>query len=224
MYDDFEKAIQEAGKLLNIKGEVIPATLDNARLCALLENGQEIIGETNIDIPKHDGRLKIKKVYLRPSCQTNKRALRAIAQARLIIIGPGDLFSSILPNLLVQGIPRAIRKSKAKKVYVCNLMTKFGETTGFRAVDFVKTLEKYLGSNTINYLILNDKRPSINRIRKYEKEKASYVEYEKSDFSNQKFQIIEDNFLRPRGFIRHHPDKLARAILGILKSHSFNYK
>lgn len=217
MYGDFEKAIQEASKLLNIKGKVIPATLDDAQLCAILENGQEIVGETNIDIPKHNGRLSIKKIELRPCCRANKRAIQAIAQANLIVIGPGDLFSSILPNLLVKGISKAIKKSEAKKVYICNLMTKFGETNNFTALDFVQTLEKYLGADILDYVIINNKRPSIKRISKYEKEKAIFVEYQKSDFKNKKFQIIENNFLRPQGFIRHCPDKLARELFYLCK-------
>lgn len=216
IFGDFEKAIQKASKLLRVRGEVIPATLDNAKLCAILENGQEIIGESNIDIPKHNGFLKIKKAYLKPPCQANKKALLAIKQADLIVIGPGDLFSSIIPNLLVKGIPQAIKKSRAKKVYVCNLMTKFGETYGFEAIDFIKVIEDYLGKQIIDYLILNNKKPSPARILKYEKEGASFVHYQKTDFKNKKFKIIEDNFLRPRGFIRHHPEKLAKTLFGLL--------
>ncbi len=219
MYGDFEKAITEAGKLLNIKGRVIPSTLDNARLFAQLENGQIIKGETNIDIPKHNGRLKIKKVYLKPRCKANKQALKAISKADLIIIGPGDLYTSIIPNLLVKGIPQAIRKSKAKKIYICNLMTKFGETNNFKGKDFVETIEKYLGKNVLNYVVFNNKKPSKARIAKYEKEKANFVEYNKKDFSSpqkQNFQIIEGNFLRTRGFIRHCPEKLAKTIMKIL--------
>lgn len=217
MYGDFEKAIQKAAKILNVKGEVIPATLDDARLYAVLENGQKIVGETNIDIPKHDGRLRIEKVYLQPPCRANRRALRAINRANLITIGPGDLFSSIIPNLLVKGIPEAVRKSRAKKVYICNLMNKFGETYNFTVLDFVKTIEKYLGENVIDYVILNKKKPSFQRIAKYERERASFVEYQKSDFKGRNFKIIEDNFLRLRGFIRHHPDKLAETIVKIIK-------
>ncbi|MCD6528301.1 YvcK family protein, partial [bacterium] len=139
MSGSFEKAINLAGRLLNIKGEVIPSTFTNACLFAQLENGKIIKGETNIDIPKHNGNLKIKKVWLEPSCQPNPQALKKISLAHLIIIGPGDLFSSIIPNLLVKGIPEAIKRSGAKKIFICNLMTKFGETTNFKGKDFVET-------------------------------------------------------------------------------------
>lgn len=211
----FEKAIEKTGKLLKIKGEVIPSTLDNAHLIAKLENGKVIRGETNIDLPKHDGRLKIEKVWLGPPCQANPKAIKKILAANLIVIGPGDLFSSILPNLLVKRISQAIKKSRAKKVYICNLMTKFGETTSFTGGDFVKTIEKYLGENVLDFVIFNNKKPSAQRIKKYEKEKATFVKYNKKDPLLKKYQIIEGDFLRKKGFIRHDPAKLAKALLRI---------
>lgn len=216
MRGNFERAIDEAGKILNVKGKVVPSTLDNARLCAKLENGEKIIGETNIDVPKHNGNLKIVDLYFSPSCRANPRALKSILEANLIVIGPGDLFSSILPNLIIPEISMAFRESKARKVYVCNLMTKFGETTGFRAIDFVAILEKYLSENTLDYVILNNRWPSRGRILKYEKEKAELVKYDHRDFENKKFKIIEGDFLRPRGFIRHNPHKLGEAIFNLL--------
>ncbi|KPJ56778.1 hypothetical protein AMJ49_03845 [Parcubacteria bacterium DG_74_2] len=216
MYGDFEKAIAEAGKLLNIKGKVIPSTLDSARLFAQLENGKIIKGETNIDIPKHNSKLKIENVFLKPKCKINKQASQTITKANLIIIGPGDLYTSIIPNLLVKQIPQAIQKSRAKKIYICNLMTKLGETNNFSGKDFVETIEKYLGKNVLNYVIFNNKKPSKARVIKYEKEKAGFVEYNKKDFENKNFQTIEANFLRNRGFIRHCPEKLAKTIMKIL--------
>lgn len=227
---NFEKAIEEAGKILNIKGEVIPVTLQNTNLYAILENGQIIEGETNIDVPKHNPNLKIEKVYLKPKVKANERAKSAILKADLIVIGPGDLYTSIIPNLLIEGIPEAIRKSKAKKVHVCNLMTKFGETNNFTGLDFVREIEKYLGrpvkpsraaggpvlGKFLDYVIFNNKKPSISRIKKYEKEGATFVKYTKKNFKKEKFKIIEGNFLRKRGFIRHDPDKLAKVLLKIL--------
>ncbi len=215
---DFEKAIEEAGKILNIKGEVIPVTLKNTNLYALLENGQIIEGEANIDVPKHDPNLNIKKVYLKPQARANKRAISAILKADVIIIGPGDLYTSIIPNLLVQGIPQAIKKSLAKKVYVCNLMTKFGETNNFTGPDFIKEIEKYFGKKFLDYVIFNNKKPLASRIAKYEKKGATFVKYNKKDFQREKFKIIEGNFLRKKGFIRHDPIKLAQTTLRITNS------
>jgi len=213
---NFEKAIEEAGKILNIKGKVIPVTLQNTNLCAILENDQIIEGEENIDVPKHNPNLKIEKVYLKPQVKANKRAIKAILRADLIIIGPGDLYTSIIPNLLVKGIPEALKKSKGKKVYVCNLMTKLGETNNFTGSDFVREIEKYLKGKILDYVIFNNKKPSPSRIEKYEKEGAQFVKYDKKDFREAKFKIIAGNFLRKRGFIRHDPQKLAKVLLRIL--------
>ncbi len=213
----FEKAIEEAGRILDIKGEVVPVTLQSTHLYAELENNQTIKGETNIDIPKHDPTLKIKKIYLKPKAKANKRAKSAISKADLIVIGPGDLYTSILPNLLVKGIPEAIRKSKAKKVYVCNLMTKRGETNKFCRLDFVEEIEKYLSGKFLDYVIVSNKKPSSARIAKYEKEGAIFVKCNSKNNSRKKPKIIKGDFSRKKGFIRHDPNKLAKIFIELIK-------
>ena len=215
---DFEKAVEEAGKLLNIKGEVIPVTLQNTNLYAVLENGQVIEGEDNIDVPKHDPNLKIEKVYLKPQVKINPRARLAILKADLIIIGPGDLYTSIIPNLLVKSISRAVSESKAKKVYICNLMTKFGETNNFTGPDFIKEVERYLGGKFLDYVVFNNKKPSSTRVAKYEKEEAGFIKCNKDSFKGKKMKVIKGDFLRKKGFIRHDPNKLAKTLLKILES------
>jgi uncharacterized cofD-like protein len=214
----FESALSEAGKLLNTRGEVIPVTLGNTNLYALLEDGKVIEGEADIDVPKHNANLKIEKVYLKPKVKANKKALSAIREADLIIIGPGDLYTSIIPNLLVRGIPEAIKKSRAKKVYICNLTTKFGETNNFTSPDFVCSLERYLGKNILDFVIINTKKPTKERILKYEKEKAAFVKCQNKNFMNRKIKIIKGNFLRKKGFIRHDPERLAKVLLKILEN------
>ncbi len=212
----FERAIEEVGKILNIKGRVIPSTLEDSHLFAELENGEVIKGEADIDIPKHDGNLKVKKVWLEPAdCEANPKALQAIGEASLVVIGPGDLFTSVLPNFLAKGVVEAARASKAKKVYVCNLMTKFGETNRFTARTFVDELEHYIGQNMLDYVLVNTRRPSAARIKEYEKEKAEFVEYNKEDFKGKDFTIIEENLLRKQGFIRHDSDILAKLLYKI---------
>ena len=212
----FEKAIDQAGKILHIKGRVIPSTLQDCHLVARLENGSMVRGEVNIDVPKHDGNIPIAQVWLDPPCKANPKAIQALKEADLIVIGPGDLFSSILPNFLVKGIRDTVRKSRAKKVYVCNLMTKFGETMKFRAMDFVTTIEKYLGANTLDYVILNKKKPSPERVKKYEKEKAEFVSYDLNDFRRKRSQVLQADLLRSHGFIRHDSDKLAKLLISLM--------
>lgn len=215
-FGNFEKALEEAGKLLSIQGEVIPSTMQHISLVARLENGKLVEGETEIDVPKHDGRLRIQKIWLSPKAKANPKALSALKTADLIILGPGDLFSSIIPNLLVEGISSAIKKSKAKKVFVCNIMTKFGETTGFTAEDFLSILEKYLGKSIIDYFIVNKTKPSQERVKKYEKEKAEFVRYDKEVLQKKVETVVEADLLRKTGFIRHDSDKLAKVLFSLV--------
>lgn len=216
IYGDPQKAIDEMERILQVKGEVIPSTFGDAKLYAKLEGGRVIAGETNIDVPQHDGRLRIEDVWMDPPCSANPKALNAIKKADLIIIGPGDLFSSIVPNFLANGIPQAIRKSPAKKVYVCNLMTKFGETFGFKAVDFIGIIEKYLGQDVLDFVVLNKQKPSKDRIAQYEKQGAQFVAWKKEDFISKKYKIVEGSFLSKKGFIRHDPSALAKTILKLV--------
>ncbi len=149
---------KDINKIFQIKGKVIPVTLENAHLYAKLENNQIIEGETNIDIPKHDTHLKIKEIFIKPKVQANNEAIRAIKKADVIILGPGDLYTSIIPNFLVNGISESIKKSRAKKIFICNLQNKLGETNGFYPADFVLEIEKYLGKNVLDHVILPDKK------------------------------------------------------------------
>lgn len=209
----FDQAIGEAARILGVRGTVLPVTLDNVRLCAKLENGSVIRGETNIDIPKHDARLKIKKLFLDPQASVNKKAREAIISADMIVMGPGDLYTSVVPNLIVRGVREAIRKSRAKKIYVVNLMTKWGETNGFAAQDFMGTIEKYIGLGQLDYAIINSKRPSADRLKLYEKESAEFVA---ADSLGSKPTPILGDFIRRQGFIRHDPDKLARVLVSLI--------
>ena len=204
----FAQAVEEAGKILKIKGEVIPVTLDNTRLFAELENGQVIKGETNIDIPKHDGSLRIKKIWLDPEARMNPKAGEAILAADLVIIGPGDIYSSLIPNLLVNGMSEAIKRSKATKLYICNLMTKRGETHDFKAEDFVSEIEKY---TPLDFALFNTKKPSEEILKKYKKAKSEFVE--PPAFSP---KVILADLLAEDGFIRHDSGKkLADVILSL---------
>ncbi|MEW6407706.1 MAG: gluconeogenesis factor YvcK family protein [Patescibacteria group bacterium] len=227
---NFQQAVLEASKILNIKGEVIAVTTDKVNLCAKLEDGKVIFGESNIDRAfGFSGKLKIKKAYLKPQGKITLKARKAIITANAIILGPGDLYTSIIPNLLVAGVCNAIKKSKAKKIYICNLMTKFGETHGFNVSNYVLTLEKYLGKNVLNFVLYNTKKPAKPILDHYKKEKEFFVEIDPENFpSNIKF--IGKNFLnkeivqRCQGvsvshLVRHNPDKLAETILKIIKKY-----
>jgi uncharacterized cofD-like protein len=213
----FSQAIKEASKILGIKGKILPVTLDKTRLFARLENNYLVVGETNIDIPKHDPKLQIKEIFLNPKAKANPEVLKEIKKADFIIIGPGDLYSSILPNFLVKGVKEAVKKSKAKKIYVLNIMTKYGETNKFKASDFIKVLEKYLGKGVIDYILINSEKPKAKYLKKYQKEKAQPVEFDKKNFNSfKKYKIITAPLLRKGPLLRHDPYKLAKVINKII--------
>jgi len=206
------EAIKESAHILNIKGTVLPVTIDNSNLCAVLENGQIIKGETNIDIPKHDTKNHIESIFLEPEAYVFSEVVDAILQADVIVIGPGDLYTSVIPNLLVNGVPEAIKQSKAKKIYVCNLMTKNGETDGFKASDFVKEIEKYLKTN-LDFVICNSKIGSKDLLEKYSKEKAFPVLVDAENLK--KFRLVSKNLITEPELIRHDSSKLADEIIKI---------
>lgn len=220
----FEKGVKCAAQILAIDGEVIPVTTQNTDLWAELENGQKIRGEANIDRPHHDANLKITKVWLQPRAKVNPRALEAIKEADLVVIGPGGFYTSVIPNLLVQGLALALQKSQSKKVFVCNLMTKFGETNNFEVDDFVAGIEKYLGKSCLDYVIFNEAKFPKKLLRRYAKEKKAPVKFS-AEKRNKNIKYISADLTSHKILIRHDPEKLARLIMKILdREDGFKYQ
>lgn len=211
----FDKAIKEAAKILLVQGQVLPVTLKNARLYAELDNGKIVRGENNIDVPKHDTGAAIKKIWLKPLAVINPEVADAILKADAVLIGPGDLYTSLIPNLLVKGMNEVLKKSRAKKIYFVNVMTKHGETHGFRASDFLRILENYLGKGILDFVVVNIKKPGWSRMKNYVQEKAELVEFDKENFAGQP-TIITADLLRVKGLVRHDPDKIAGLVRMIL--------
>lgn len=209
----FDRAIEEAGKILSVKGRVIPVTLKTSALMAELEDGAIIKGESNIDIPKHNGNLRICRVWLEPSAQLNPSARNAIMRADVVVIGPGDLYSSIVPNLLVGGMKSVLRRTRAKVIYFTNLMTKFGETRGFRASDFIHTVQQYVGKGVLDYVALNKTKPAPARLRPYILEKAEYVEADMDRCVGVGMPTpIVVPLMRRKDLIRHDSDRIAEVV------------
>lgn len=222
-----KKAISEIGKILRIKGNVVPITFTkNTNLCVDLADGKTIVGETHIDVlEKTTQRAKIVKAYLKPEAELNEDARKAIEQANCIIIGPGDLYTSIIPNLLVTGVKNTIKNSRSKKIFVMNLMTKSGQTTGYSAKDHMDDLEKYLGKNVIDYVLINSKMPSKATLSWYEEfgEHPVVGEINATNYKVVRKSLIKDVIIKAdrndelrRGIIRHDPEKLAREIISII--------
>ena len=208
---DMVRAVKESSNVLSIRGRVLPSTLDDMKLVAEMEDGRIIHGESNI--PEAHG--KIKRLFTDPqNCRALDDVITAIRDAELIILGPGSLFTSVIPNLLIQEISHEIAKSNAKKIYVCNIMTQPGETDGFTVAEHVNALMKHAGSKRIiDTVLVNDFMPS-NLAKKYELSGSFPVKF---DYENLKKlgvkvfsrKLIEDN---KEGFVRHSSNRVARAI------------
>jgi len=208
---DFPTAIEVAAELLEVKGQVVPATLDDVHLNAELENGQVIYGETNIDIPKHNPELKIKRVFLEPKAFAYKKAIASIMDSDLVVIGPGDLYTSIIPNLLVEGLVAALKATNAKVIYVCNVMTKYGETNNFSASDFIKELQRY-SNQAIDHVIVNTTKPSSELSESYAKENSFFV---MPDVRGKPQHVTKADLISSSVLFRHDCKKLAKVIMEI---------
>jgi uncharacterized cofD-like protein len=214
-HGDLLMAIQDAQELLDTAGDVLPVTLDHATLCATLENGDVIKGETHIDtrgIGHPEELPAIRQLFLRETAAACPQALRAIRRADAIIIGPGDLYTSILPNLLVDGIAESIRAAEGVKIYVCNLMTKHGETDGFQASDFVREVHRYLGGR-VDRVVLHDGSFPDHLVAAYQLEQRHPV---RADLAAVREMVpdVEVERLVADGhdhYVRHDPERLMRA-------------
>ncbi len=189
-----KSALASSHKILKVRGKIAPASFDKVTLFAELENGEIAEGETNIDIPKHDGNIKIKKIFLKPVPEANSEAILEIGKADLIIIGPGDLYSTILPNFLVPRIAEAVRKSKSQKIFIVNPRNKFGETNDFFVEDFVNEAEKYLGAQ-IDFAIYNSGILSDNKLIECKKTKLMFANPVKAGKDLDKNKFIGKNLL-----------------------------
>jgi len=224
----FEKALELAGEILKTKGKVIPVTLDNTRLVAETESGNFIIGEHKIDLKEEP----IKSISFQPKPSPNPEAIRRILQSDAVVIGPGDVYTSILPNLLVDGIADALRDTKAVKIYICNIMTQKNHTHNFKVIDFVSLFEKLLGEGIFDVVIYNTKEPSQKFLESYAYEEEYPVRFDPEDFKGKKIIFIGEDLLSEkipqiskgdklnRALIRHDPFKTASLIYRVLKTKS----
>lgn len=209
-----DRAIQDAGRILAIRGKVLPVTLNSTHLCARLVNGDIIVGEANIDVREEDEPLRIDYVYLDPKAYVYRPVVDELEHADIIVLGPGDLYTSIIPNLLVEGVPEAIRRSPAKKAYVCNLMTKHGESDGFRASDFIKEVQAYLGGpGALDCAIVHKGSLPESVVLRYKAERAAPVMADLAECARLVPTVIHEPLASADHLVRHDPDRLADAVL-----------
>ncbi len=208
---DMFRAIIESSKVLSIRGRVLPSTLDDMRLSAIMEDGTVIRGESNIP----ESGKKIKKLFTEPEdCTPLADVIVAIQEADLIILGPGSLYTSIIPNILIKEIADAVEKAKAKKIYICNIMTQPGETDGFSVSDHIKTiLEHAQNKKIINTVLVNDELDQ-EVIDYYKKVDSHPVRLDKDKIKEMGIGIVRKKLIADNKtkLIRHSPTRLARAI------------
>ncbi len=228
---NFSDAVDTASEILRINGTVIPSTLDNVRLkmewpeASLILSGERVIDSNYF---KYDPRRA--KLSLVPDATANPTAVRAIEQADLVVIAPGDLYSSIGPLLVIDGIKDALLKTDATCVYVSNLVTKNGQTTGFTVSDHAAEIERFVGEKFLDYVLYNDQLPSKELEKKYKTEKAFSTKVDKLALSKASYEAIPGNFLGEiankkhneafkvkRSFIRHDADAVACILVSLVK-------
>ncbi len=224
----FEKGVEEASKILKLKGRVLPGTFDNINICAELEDGT-LLKEEDAIIDRHNdevyNRSPIKRVFHDPIARSNEKAIQAIEDADLIVLSPGSLFTSIISNLLVRGIPEAISRSGAKKVYVCNIMSQVSQTYGYKASDHVKKIKEYLDGD-LDFVVLNNKMPSEELIEAYKAENAHLIENDIDEIENLDVSVIAEDLLddvkekkilwEKKNLLRHDPDKISELLVGLV--------
>ncbi len=218
----FETAVEEAGRILSIKGKVIPITINPVRLKMLLDNGKLLNGEKEIYISTEIDQ-GFRSIFLDPIPKVNPRALDEIKNADLIILGPGGLYSSLIPILLVEGVSKALRETKAVKVLVINLMNRKGQTTAFKGSDHLKELKKYLGKDVFDHIIFNNGKPPQELVKCYEQE-GNLVENDllhdsriiQTDLLSSELKELQPGDLLKRNLIRHDHKKLAQVLMGII--------
>jgi uncharacterized cofD-like protein len=226
MTGSFSSGLRMVEKVLNIKGRVLPVTNDNTNLYIKLKNGEILKSQNEINHNNKIQKIGIKNIYLEPQAKPNREAIKKIKEADIIIIGPGNHYCSVIPNLIVEGIPEAIYKSQAKVIYICNLVNKKGHTENFQLTDYTNQINSFFPAPRIDKVLFNTQKPAEEIKNKYEfygedlvkfKSKANldYQVREADILSNIKPNYSQaDSISELRSFIRHDPDKLAREILG----------
>ena len=228
------KAVEQTCRLLGVQGNIIPVTFDNSQLIARYDNGRQLLGEHQIDEPTEEfADRKIIELETIPEANANPEAIDAILKANVIVFSPGDLYTSILSNVVVKGIKEAIKRSKAKKVFIVNLMTKYGQTNHFKASDFCFELSKYLDGRNPDYVLINKAQKLNKKIAlRYAEEKAELVVDDLSEHPENLYgtKIIRGDFTSKeiyekakgdkliRSLVRHDSKKLAKAIIAIAQN------
>ncbi len=210
----FAKAIPVLAELLDIEGQILPITEDNAELVGITEDNKKVYGETSITKTKK----KIKRITYDKEVKANPDVLEAINEADLIIFSSGSLLTSILPNIIINDVVKSIKRSKAPKLYICNLVTQPGETDDYKVSDHIKVLEQYLGKNTINIVLANNVAIPAKLAEKYAtEEQKDPVQLDSDVLEKMNVRVIQDKiYTIEDGYLRHDTLKTAYLVFSIL--------
>ncbi len=207
---DFAEAVRVSSRVLAIRGRIFPSTICNVTLEAVLENGQRVHGETRITA----SRSPIRKLMLvPPHVRPLPEAIDAIREADLILIGPGSLYTSILPNLLITEIANSIARSRAPRVYIANLMTQPGETTNYSVAAHLQAIQEQVKPRIVDCVVVNQQKVSALVAQRYRREGATQVNADVDALKKLRVRVLLGDLLDERGKIRHHSERLARLLL-----------
>jgi len=213
----FDEAVKRMSDVLAITGRVLPVTTADVNLEAEFENGTRVVGESKIFRLKKQQKCRIKRVRLVPEkAEPSPEVIDAITEADMIVLGPGSLYTSVIPNLLVSGVGEAIAASKAIKVYVCNVMTQEGETEGYTAFDHVRSLFEHSSDRLFDICLVNSGQVSRNVVMNYDKEGACPTEIDRGKFAEAGIELIEKPLIAEgENLARHNPQRLAAELMAI---------
>lgn len=211
---DIRTAVDRLRKLFNIKGKILPVTTEKVVLMAEKENGKIVEGESHIPVIGE----KIKRVYYKDEVEAPEENLKALEEADLIIFGIGSLYTSIIPNLLLKGIKESLKKSKAKKIYICNAMQQPGETEGYTVSDHIKAINDNIGEGVIDSVIVDPRDIPQDILVRYKSMNSDKVELDREKIKEYNVNLIERDILEidPKGMVRHHPYKLSAIIYSLI--------
>ncbi|MDP8266144.1 MAG: uridine diphosphate-N-acetylglucosamine-binding protein YvcK [Candidatus Aceula meridiana] len=213
---DFEKAVKESSKVLAIRGKVVPSTVSNVNLVAEYEDGSQTEGEAKI--PKANSR--IKHLYLKPEdAKPTQDALDAIASADVVILGPGSLYTSIIPNLIINGMTEALENSSAFKIYICNVMTQEGETEGYSASEHLEALHSHASNKVVDACLINSAIAPAEFLKKYQGENSYPVNPDAGKIKAMGCKAVAEDLLGVSDYVRHDAEKLTRALINLVEQH-----
>lgn len=215
---DFEGAVRAASRVLRVRGQVLPSTQSNVQLHAVLADGTEVRGETAI--AKSGGR--VRRVYLDPpGCKPVEAATEALLSADLLILGPGSLYTSVIPNLLVDGVAEAVCRSNATKVYVANIMTQPGETEGYSVADHLRGIIGHIGDGAVDWVLANTGEIGVERLSRYRLQGAEPVAIDTEDIRSLGVRLCARDLVNNDDMVRHEVGKLAQALSDLVAARLF---